>query len=154
MSAATHTEWVDFEPTSQNTPFGFQGTELWQPNIYIWVFSSKAAYNSCKLERLLQVTEFLFMYCFTHTNIIFLSEYLPTEIVIFISACYQMKCFTGDSFSFFGNRFCQYLTYFFYFTWSSYKVFKGIKIFWTILSRPFIRYQCNNLDLFWKWCCF
>ena len=23
---------------SQTTPFGFQGTELWEPSIYIWVF--------------------------------------------------------------------------------------------------------------------
>ena len=31
-------------------------------------FSLKAVYSSCKLERLLQVTKFLFMYSFTHTN--------------------------------------------------------------------------------------
>ena len=38
--------------------------------------------------------------------------------------------------------------------WSSNKVFKDIKIFWTVHLRPFIRYQGKNLDLFWKWCCF
>ena len=32
------------------------------------------------------------------------------------------------------------------FTWSSNKVFKDIKIFWTVYSRPFIRYQGKNLD--------
>ena len=40
------------------------------------------------------------MYSFTHTNKSFLSRHLPTEIVIFINVCYQMKCFIGDSFPF------------------------------------------------------
>ena len=43
----------------------------------------------------------VFMYSFTHTNIVFLFRHLPTEIAIFINVCYQMKCFGGDSFSFF-----------------------------------------------------
>ena len=38
--------------------------------------------------------------------------------------------------------------------WSSEKVFKDIKIFWTVHSRPFIRYQGKNLDCLWIWCCF
>ena len=38
--------------------------------------------------------------------------------------------------------------------WSSNKVFKDIKIFWTVHWRPFIRYQGKNLDLFLIWCCF
>ena len=38
--------------------------------------------------------------------------------------------------------------------WNSNEVFKDIKIFWTVHSRPFIRYQSKNLDLFWIWCCF
>ena len=38
--------------------------------------------------------------------------------------------------------------------WSSNNVFKDIKIFWTLHSRPFIRYQGKNLDWFWIWCCF
>ena len=42
------------------------------------------------------------MYSFTHVNIVFLSTHLFTEIVISINACYQMKCFIGDSFSFLG----------------------------------------------------
>ena len=46
-----------------------------------------------------------FMYSFTHTNIVFLFRHLPTEIVIFINVCYQIKCFSGDSFSFFRSRF-------------------------------------------------
>ena len=38
--------------------------------------------------------------------------------------------------------------------WSSNKIFKDIKIFWTVHSRPLIRHQGINLDWFWKWCCF
>ena len=53
------------------------------------------------------------MYSFTHTNTVFLFKHLPTEIVIFKNVCYQMKCFSGDSFPFFRSRFCQYFTYFF-----------------------------------------
>ena len=63
-------------------------------------FSLKAVYNSCNLQRLLQFSKFLFMYFFTHTNIVLLFRYLRTEIVIFINVCYQMKCFSDDSFSF------------------------------------------------------
>ena len=45
------------------------------------------------------------MYSFTQTNIVFLSRHVVTEIVIFINVCYQMKCFSDDSFFFFflGN---------------------------------------------------
>ena len=68
-------------------------------------FSLKAVYNSCKLQRLLQVAKFLIMYLFTHINIVFLFRHLHTEIVIFINFCYQMKCFSGDSFSFLGAGF-------------------------------------------------
>ena len=57
-------------------------------------FSLKAVYNSCKLHRILQVAKFLIIYSFTHTNIVFLFRYLPTEIVIFINVCYMMKCLT------------------------------------------------------------
>ena len=31
---------------------------------------------------------------------------------------------------------------------------QSIKIFWTVPSRPLIRYQGKNLDRFWIWCCF
>ena len=75
-------------------------------------FSLKAVYNSCKLQRLLQVAKFLIMYSFTHTNIVFLFRHVPTEIAIFTKVCYQMKCFCGDNFPLFRSRFCQYSTYF------------------------------------------
>ena len=38
--------------------------------------------------------------------------------------------------------------------WISNTVFKDIKIFWTVNSRPFIRHQGKDLDLLWIWCCF
>ena len=97
---------------SQNTSFRSQGTELREPNIYIWISFLKAVYNSCKLQRLLQVAKFLIMYSFTHTNIVFLFRHVPTEIAIFTKVCYQMKCFCGDNFPLFRSRFCQYSTYF------------------------------------------
>ena len=42
----------------------------------------------------------------------------------------------------------------FYFVWSLNKLFKAIETFWTVHSRPFIRYQGKNSDWFWIWCCF
>ena len=123
-------------------------------------FSLKAVYNPCKLSRFLQVAKFLFMYSFTHTSeykkhgLCFVFRHLPTEIIIFINVCYQMKCFRGDSFSFFRSRFCYYSNYLFDFMWSSNKVFKDNKIFRTVHLRPYIRYQEKYLNLFWKWCCF
>ena len=44
------------------------------------------------------------MYCFTHINIVYLFRHLPIEIVIFINVCHQMKCFSGDGFSFFWEQ--------------------------------------------------
>ena len=70
-------------------------------NPILGYFSLKAIYNFCMLQRLSQVSKFLFMHSFTHTNIVFLFRHLPTEIGIFINFCYQMKCFSGDSFPFF-----------------------------------------------------
>ena len=99
------TEWVIFEP-SRARHLGLKAQNFENPIFTFRCFSLKAVYNSCKLQRLLQVAKFLFMYSFTHTNIVFLFRHLPTEIVIFINVCYQMKCFSGDSFSFFRSRFC------------------------------------------------
>ena len=114
-------------PLNRQAPSHFDGRYkhkesepfLSQPEHIIWVskyienpiftfgcFSLKAVCNSCKLRRLLQVAKFLFMYSFTHTNIIFLFRHLSTEIFIFINVCYQTKCFSGDSYSFFRSRFC------------------------------------------------
>ena len=103
MSAANANR-VSHVWASQNTSFRSQGTELREPNNYIWISFLKAVYNSCKLQRLLQVAKFLVMYSFTHTNIVFLFRHLATEIVIFMNVCYQMKCFIADSFSFFEEQ--------------------------------------------------
>ena len=76
--------------------FGSLGTELWEPNIYIWVFFFESSIN-------LQVTSYklpasylqdfyklqlLFMYSFTHINLVFLFNHLPTEILIFKNVFY------------------------------------------------------------------
>ena len=142
LSQPEHTIWVSRHRT------------LRSQYLYLGVFFLKAVWNSCKLQRLLQVNKFLFMYSLTHTNIVYLFKHLPTKIFIFKNVCYQMKCFSGDSVSFFGSRFCYYFTDFFDFMWSSNKIFKDIKIFWTVHSRPFFRFQGKNLDWFWIRCCF
>ena len=99
----TQTEWVIFEPVRAHH-LGLKAQNFENPIFAFGCFSLKAVYNSCKLQRLLQVAKFLFMYSFTHTNIVFLFRHLPTEIVIFINVCYQIKCFSGDSFSFFQEQ--------------------------------------------------
>ena len=153
-SLQTQTEWVIFESARTLRHRTFKAQNFENPIFIFGCFSLIAVDNSCKLQRLLQAPKFLFMYSFTHTNIIFLFRHLPTEIAIFINVCYQMKCFSGDSFFFFRSRCSKYSNSFFDFMWSSNKVFKEIKIFWTVHSRSFIRYQGKNVDLFWIWCCF
>ena len=80
------TDWVILEPV--RTLFGSLGTELWEPNIYIWVFFFKNSIKLLQVTRLLQVAKFLFMYSFTHTNIVCFFNHLPTEIAIFKNVCY------------------------------------------------------------------
>ena len=101
-------EWAIFRLASTHH-LGFKAQNFENPILTSECFSLKQVYNSCKLQRLLQVGKFLFMYSFTPylcTHIIVLLRHLPTEIFIFISVCYQMKCFSGDSFLFFRIRFC------------------------------------------------
>ena len=109
---------LDLEPQNFENPiFTFQ------------CFSLKAVYNYCKLQRPLQVAKFLFMYSFTHTNIVILSRHLPTETVIFINETSVTKwsVLVVIIFPFLRSWFCYYSTYFFYFIWRSNKVFKDIK---------------------------
>ena len=96
----------------------------------------------------------MFIYSFTHSNIFFLFKHLPTEIVIFINVCYQVKHFSGDRFSFLGAGFANIPRTFLIIMWSWKKLFKDIKMFSTVPLRSFIRYQDKNLDLFWISCCF
>ena len=88
LSQPEQTIWVSRHRTLR-TQYLHLGVFLWKQ------YKILASYKDfCKLQ-------FLFMYSFTHTNIVFLFKHLPTEIVIFKNVCYQMKCFSGDSFSFF-----------------------------------------------------
>ena len=93
LSQPKHTIWVSRHRTLE-------------PKFISGCFSLKAVHNSCKFERLLQAAKFLFMFSFTHTNVLFIFRHLPTEIVIFINVCCQMKCFSGASFSLFRSKFC------------------------------------------------
>ena len=149
----TQTEWLIFE-AARTHHLGLKTHNFENPMFTFECFSLKAVYNFCKLQRLLQVFRFLFMYSFTHTNIVFLFRKLFSEIAIFINVCYQMKCFSGNSFSFLGIGFANISPDIFDFMWSSNKEFKDIKIFWKVHLRPFIRYQGKYLDLFWIWCYF
>ena len=81
LSQTEHTIWVSTHRTLR--------TQYLHLDVFL-----KPEYNSCTLQWLLKVAKFLIMYSFTHTN-----------ITIFINVCYQMKCFSGDSFSFLGSRF-------------------------------------------------
>ena len=149
----TQTERVIFEP-ARTHHLSLKAQNFENPIFTFGYFSFKAVYNSCKLQTLLQVAKFLFMYSFTHTNIVFLFKHLPTEIVIFKNVCYQMKCFSGDSFSFLGAGFANIPPTFLISCEVQTRYSKVIKKFWTVYSRQFIRYKSKNLDLFWKWCFF
>ena len=106
MSTTNVNRVSHFSGPARTHHLGLKAQNFENPIFTFGCFSLKAVYNSCKLQRLLQVTKFLIMYSFTHTNIVFLFRHLSTEIAIFINVCYQMKCFSGDSFSFFRSRFC------------------------------------------------
>ena len=99
----TQTEWVFFEP-ARTHHLGLKAQNFENPIFTFGCFPLKAVYNSCKLQRLLQVAKFLFTFSFIHTDIAFLLRHLPTEIVILVNVYYQMKCFSGDSFSFFWEQ--------------------------------------------------
>ena len=118
----TQTEWVIFE-LARTHHLGLKAQNFENP-IFTFGFFLKAVYNSCKLQGLLQVAKFLVMYSFTHTNIVFLFRHLPTEIIIFMNVCYQMKCFIGDSFSYFEE---QVLLIFHLLFWFDVKLKQGIQ---------------------------
>ena len=66
----TQTEWVIFEPAITHY-LGLKAQNFENPIFTFECFSLKAVYNSYKLQRLLPVPKFFFMYSFTHTNIVF-----------------------------------------------------------------------------------
>ena len=111
FSQPEHTIWV-----SRNRNLRTQYLQL---GIFLW----KQYIIPASYKEFLLVAKFLIMYSLTHTNIVFLSRYLPTEIVVFINVCYQMKCFNGDSFPFLE----QVLLIFPLLFWFNLKFKKGIQ---------------------------
>ena len=91
LSQPTQTIWVSMHITLR-TQYLHLGVFLWKPcRIFI-------SYKDFWKLR------FLFMYSFTHANIFVLFKHLPTEIVIFKSVCYKMKCFSDDGFCSFQGQ--------------------------------------------------
>ena len=84
----TQTEWVIFESVRTNYWVSRYRT-LKTQNLHFGVFLWKQYI-------ILASYKVLFMYCFTHSNIAFLSRHVFTETVIFINACYQRKCFNWE----------------------------------------------------------
>ena len=83
LMSATKANRVSHFWASQNTPYlGLMAQNFESPIFTFGCFSLKAVYNSCKLQKVLQVAKFLIMCSFTHTNIVFLFRHLPTVIVI------------------------------------------------------------------------
>ena len=80
----TQAEWVISEPAWTHH-LGLKAQKFENPIFTFGCFSLKPVYNSWKLQRLLQVAKFLFMYSFTHTNIVFLFRHLPTKFVTFVT---------------------------------------------------------------------
>ena len=60
----TQTEWVIFEP-ARTHHLGLKAQNFENPIFTFRCFSLKAVYNSCILQRPLQIMKFLFMYSFT-----------------------------------------------------------------------------------------
>ena len=89
LSQPEHTIWVSRHRTLR-IQYLHLGTSLLKQ--YIILASYK---DFCKLQSFCLCTPLL------NTNIVFLFRHLPTEIFILINVCYQMGCFSGDSFSFF-----------------------------------------------------
>ena len=88
LNQPEQTIWV-FRHRILRTQYLHLGVFLWKQ--YIILVSYK---DFCKLQI------FYFMYSFTTL----LFRHLPTETFIFINVCYQMKCFSGNSFSFFSEK--------------------------------------------------
>ena len=71
---------------------------------------------------------------------------LATEIVIFINVCWQIRCFSGDSFSFFRSSFINIpLTF---------SISCEVQTRYSKSLKYYDGHQGKNLDLFWIWCCF
>ena len=72
--SATNASMLSHFWASQNTLFGPQGTELWEPNIYIWVsFFKKAVYNSSMFQRFTSCKVFDYVRLYSHQYSVFIS---------------------------------------------------------------------------------
>ena len=91
LSQPKQTIWVSRHRTLK-TQYLNLGVFLWKQHKILVSYK-----DFCKLQ-------FLFMYSFTYTTIVFLFNHLPTEILIFKNVCYLMKCFSDDSLSFFKEQ--------------------------------------------------
>ena len=106
LMSATNTNRVSHFWASQNTPFGSQGTELWEPNIYIWVFffessikflqvtKTFASCSFCLCTPLLTLTQSFF----SSTDLLKLSS----SKTFVIRRCVSVMV----AFPFFRGRFC------------------------------------------------
>ena len=103
----TQKERVIFVPVRAHS-LGLEAQNFQNPIFTFGYFSLKTVYNYCKLQRPLQVAKFLFMYSFTHTNIVILSRHLPTETVIFLNETFVTKwsVLVVIVFLFLKSRFC------------------------------------------------
>ena len=97
LSQPEHTIWISRHWTL-TTQYLYLGVFLWK-----WYIVLASYKDIRKLQSFCLCTPLLTL---TLTLTVFLFRHLPTEIVILINVCYQMKCFSGDNFSFFRSRFC------------------------------------------------
>ena len=75
LSHSEHTTWVSRHRTLR-TQYLHLGAFLWKQYKILAIYK-----DFCKLQ-------FLFMYFFTYTNIVFLFKHQPTEIAIIKNVCY------------------------------------------------------------------
>ena len=140
LSQSEHTIWV-----SRHRTLRIQYLHL---GLFLWkqykTLASYKTFASCKV--------FIYVLLYSHQHSLFFQA--PTYW-----NCHLQKRLLPDevfywlAFPFLGAGFAN-ISLTFFFMWSSNKVFKDMKIFWTVHSRPFIRYQGKNLDWFWICCYF
>ena len=116
---------------SQNRPFGSLDTGLWEPNIYIWLFFFESSIRFLQVSKTFASCSFCLC-----TPLLTLTKTFVTRRSLSVMI----------AFPFFRSRFLLIFHLLFSFHVKFKKVSKDIKIFWTVHSRPFIRYQSKNLD--------
>ena len=78
----------------QHTIWASRHRKFENPIFIFGCFSLKAVYNSCKLQSFCLCTPLLLHFSGTYL----------VKLLFFINVCYQMKCFSGDSFSLFWDQ--------------------------------------------------